>query len=138
MTAAALDRIAAALERLAPPPVPVPDFTDAQAYVWQPDPDRLVPVTRVARVGLDQLLGIDRARDTLLQNTLQFARGFGANNALLWGARGMGKSSLVNALLGTACCPVDDDIATAVPTVLRWSEQWAAAVHLPCCWDHTD
>ena len=111
MTAEALDRIAAALERLAPPPVPVPDFSDAQAYVWQPDPDRLVPVTRVARGGLDQLVGIDRARDTLLQNTLQFARGFGANNALLWGARGMGKSSLVKAVHAEA-------VAQGLPLVL--------------------
>ena len=91
-------RIAEALERLAPAPVPAPDFTDAPAYVWHPDPDRLEPVATVNRVDLVQLIGIDRARDILLANTLQFARGHGANNALLWGARGMGKSSLVKAV----------------------------------------
>ncbi len=93
----ALSRIAEALERMSPPPAPAPSFTEAHAYIWHPDPDRLEPVTEVARVDLVQLIGIDRARDTLLANTLQFARGFAANNALLWGARGMGKSSLVKA-----------------------------------------
>ena len=93
-----LARIADALERLAPAPAPAPAFSEAGAYVWQPDPDRLVPVDSVSRVDLVQLIGIDRARDTLLQNTLQFARGHAANNALLWGARGMGKSSLVKAV----------------------------------------
>jgi uncharacterized protein len=96
--AAALDRIAAALERLSPPPVPAPDFALAQAFVWQTGPDRLEPVPRVARVGIDLLVGIDRARDTLLANTRQFAAGLPANNVLLWGARGMGKSSLVKAV----------------------------------------
>ena len=93
-----LDRIAAALDRMAPPPQPAPDFDAAAAFVWQTDPDRLAPVGRVNRVPLDLLLGIDRSRDTLLTNTLQFARGLPANNALLWGARGMGKSSLVKAV----------------------------------------
>jgi predicted AAA+ superfamily ATPase len=65
--------------------------------VWQTGPDRLEPVARVARVDLGLLVGINRARDTLMANTLQFARGFPANNVLLWGARGMGKSSLVKA-----------------------------------------
>jgi len=62
------------------------------------NPERLVPVGRVNRIGLELLVGIDRSRDTLLANTLQFARGLPANNALLWGARGMGKSSLVKAI----------------------------------------
>ena len=93
-----LARIAEALERMAPPPAPTPSFTEASAYVWHPDPDRLQPVADVARVDLVQLIGIDRARDTLLANTLQFARGHAANNALLWGSRGMGKSSLVKAV----------------------------------------
>ena len=91
-------RIAEALERLAPPPLPLPDLTGAEAFVWRTAPDRLEPVAHVQRVPLEQLLGIDRARDTLLANTLQFARGHAANNALLWGARGMGKSSLVKAV----------------------------------------
>jgi hypothetical protein len=94
----ALARIAAALERLAPPPAPVPDFGAAAAFVWHTAPDRLEPVAAVSGVPLALLRGIDRARDILLDNTRQFARGFAANNALLWGARGMGKSSLVKAV----------------------------------------
>lgn len=94
----ALERIAAALERIAPTPAPRPSFTEAGAYIWHPDPDRLEPVETVSRIDLVQLIGIERAKDTLLANTLQFARGFAANNALLWGARGMGKSSLVKAV----------------------------------------
>ena len=92
-----LTRIAEALERLAPAPAPAPSFAEADAYIWHTAPDRLEPVAKVNRVELAQLVGIDRARDTLLTNTLQFARGHAANNALLWGARGMGKSSLVKA-----------------------------------------
>ena len=106
-----LTRIAEALERLAPPPVPAPSFSEASAYVWHPDPDRLEPVDTVARVDLVQLIGIDRAKRILLDNTLQFARGFGANNALLWGARGMGKSSLVKAVHAEA-------VAQGLPLVL--------------------
>ena len=96
----ALTRIATALERMAPPPLPTPDFDAATAFVWHVNPDRLEPVKAVARGDLDLLVGIDRARDTLLGNTRRFAAGFGANNALLWGARGMGKSSLVKAVHG--------------------------------------
>lgn len=92
-----LRRIADALERLRPPPATAPDFDAADAFVWQADPDELQPVTQVSRVDLALLQGIDRARDTLLENTRQFAAGLPANNALLWGARGMGKSSLVKA-----------------------------------------
>ena len=95
----ALLRIADALERMAPAPFAAPDFT-APAYIWHVDPDRLQPVARVNRVDLALLVGIDRARDTLRVNTEQFARGLPANNALLWGARGMGKSSLVKAVHG--------------------------------------
>ncbi len=94
-------RIAEALERLAPAPLPAPDLSAASAYVWQTDPDQLVPVNKVNRVDLDLLIGVDRSRDTLLANTIQFAKGMPANNALLWGARGMGKSSLVKAIHGT-------------------------------------
>lgn len=97
MTEPLLTRIAEALERLAPTPHAAPDLT-AEAFVWHADPDRLVPVAEVARVDLPLLVGIDRARDTLLANTAQFAQGLPANNALLWGARGMGKSSLVKAV----------------------------------------
>ncbi|MDC1380590.1 ATP-binding protein [Octadecabacter sp.] len=94
-----LGRIADALERLAPAPAATPDFT-ASAFVWDADPDHLVPVDTVNRVDLSLLVGINRSRDTLLANTVQFARGLPANNALLWGARGMGKSSLVKAIHG--------------------------------------
>ena len=99
-SADALTRIAEALERLSPPPGAAPAFGSADAFVWHTGPDRLQPVARVNRVALGQLVGIDRARDTLLANTRQFARGLPANNALLWGARGMGKSSLVKAVHG--------------------------------------
>ncbi|MBR9763687.1 MAG: ATP-binding protein, partial [Rhodobacteraceae bacterium] len=90
--------IAEALERMAPAPLEAPDFDSAEAFVWHTAPERLEPVTRVARVDISLLVGVDRSRDTLLANTLQFARGHGANNALLWGARGMGKSSLVKSV----------------------------------------
>lgn len=93
-----MERIAAALERLAPAPQPAPDYDVADAFVWQVDPDNLQPVPKVSRVPVDLLVGVDRSRDTLLANTRQFARGLPANNALLWGARGMGKSSLVKAV----------------------------------------
>ncbi|MEO1292830.1 MAG: ATP-binding protein [Pseudomonadota bacterium] len=97
-TAAALLRIADALERLAPAPSPPVDFSAAEAFVWRVEPDRLDPVASVARIDLDLLVGVDRSRDTLVSNTERFANGYPANNALLWGARGMGKSSLVKAV----------------------------------------
>ena len=93
-----LERIAGALERLSPPSQPAPDFDAVDAFVWQVSPDRLTPVETVNRVDMSLLLAVDRARDNLLQNTMQFSRGLPANNALLWGARGMGKSSLVKAV----------------------------------------
>jgi hypothetical protein len=92
-----LTRIANALERLAPQRAAVPDVESADAFVWQPDGRRLAPVARVNRVGMSLLKGIDRVRDVLVENTERFAKGLPANNALLWGARGMGKSSLVKA-----------------------------------------
>jgi predicted AAA+ superfamily ATPase len=92
-----LARIAAALERLAPPPPPAASFTAADAFVWYPEGRRLAPVRRVNRVEMSLLKGIDRVRDLLVENTERFGRGLPANNALLWGARGMGKSSLVKA-----------------------------------------
>ncbi len=100
MTDDALNRIADALERVSPPASAAPDFASASAFLWHVEPDRLQPVPDVKRVELDLLIGIDRARDTLLANTQQFADGFAANNALLWGSRGMGKSSLVKAIHG--------------------------------------
>jgi predicted AAA+ superfamily ATPase len=92
-----LERVAAALERLAPQRAALPDFTAADAYVWHPDGKRLAPVKRVNRVEMSLLKGIERVRDVLMENTERFAKGLPANNALLWGARGMGKSSLVKA-----------------------------------------
>ncbi len=97
----ALNRIADALERMVPAPLAAPDFAVTSAFVWHVEPDRLTPVEQVNRVDLDLLVGINRSRDTLLDNTRRFAAGFKANNALLWGARGMGKSSLVKAVHGT-------------------------------------
>jgi predicted AAA+ superfamily ATPase len=92
-----LERIAAGLERLAPPAPAEAEFDAADAFVWQPRNSQLAPVRRVNRVEMALLKGIDRVRDTLVENTERFARGLPANNALLWGARGMGKSSLVKA-----------------------------------------
>jgi uncharacterized protein len=97
-TADMAGRIAAALERLAPGAAEPPDFAAADAFVWHPQGRRLTPVARVNRVDMSLLKGIDRMRDLLVENTERFARGLPANNALLWGARGMGKSSLVKAV----------------------------------------
>ena len=94
----ALTRIAAALERLAPPPPPAPDLGVADAFVWHPTPTpRLAPVAKVSAVDLVLLQGVERQKGIVLENTQRFARGLPANNAMLWGARGMGKSSLVKA-----------------------------------------
>jgi predicted AAA+ superfamily ATPase len=93
-----LERIARALERLAPSaPISAP-VESAEAFVWQADRDVLEPVESVNRIDLTLLQGIERQREMLLDNTLRFARGLPTNNALLWGARGMGKSSLVKAV----------------------------------------
>jgi predicted AAA+ superfamily ATPase len=90
-------RIAEALERLSPRVPAAPDLGAADAFVWHPDGRRLMPVPKVNRVEMGLLRGVDRVRDVLMDNTERFARGLPANNALLWGARGMGKSSLVKA-----------------------------------------
>ncbi len=93
-----MERIAVALERMAPAPREAPDFAGADAFVWHISPDRLDPIDKINRIDISLLVGIDRVRDILLENTRQFAKGLPANNALLWGARGMGKSSLVKAV----------------------------------------
>jgi predicted AAA+ superfamily ATPase len=93
-----LERIAAALERQSPCTPPTPNLKIAAAFVWHPAPSRLEPVEKVNRIEIDLLKGVDRVRDILLENTTRFARSLPANNALLWGARGMGKSSLVKAV----------------------------------------
>lgn len=92
--AQALERIADALERMNPAPAAAPNFK-SDAYVWHVAPDRLEAVENVNRIDLGLLVGIERSRDILLTNTRQFASGAPANNVLLWGARGTGKSSLV-------------------------------------------
>jgi predicted AAA+ superfamily ATPase len=91
-------RIAEALERLAPPPLAAVDLTSADAFVWHPSPPHLSPVAKVSRVDIALLQGVERQKQILLDNTLRFARNLPANNAMLWGARGMGKSSLVKAV----------------------------------------
>jgi uncharacterized protein len=95
-----VERIARAIERLSPQRPQEPDFEASDAFVWQPEGEAFLPVADVNRVPLSLLKGIDRMRDTLMTNTEHFARGLPANNALLWGARGMGKSSLVKAVHG--------------------------------------
>jgi hypothetical protein len=108
----ALTRIAEALERLAPPPAAAPDLTGADAFIWHPEPvARLSPVPKVAAVPIDLLQGVDRQKDILMENTLRFARGFSANNAMLWGARGTGKSSLVKAANTAANVEVPGSLA---------------------------
>ncbi|MCM2294277.1 ATP-binding protein [Allorhizobium sp. BGMRC 0089] len=91
-------RIADALERLAGPAPQPPDWDAADCFVWAPASRRLQPVRAPNRVALSLIRGVDRVRDILHDNTERFALGFPANNVLLWGARGMGKSSLVKAV----------------------------------------
>ena len=95
-----LARIASALERISPAPAINTDLSVADAFVWQPAQGNLAPVKNVNRVDIGLLRGIEAQRETLMANTVQFANGFAANNALLWGARGTGKSSLVKAVHG--------------------------------------
>ena len=92
------NRIAEALERLAPPALPEVNLASAEAFVWHPSPPHLAPVSKVSRVDIALLQGVERQKQILLDNTLRFTRGLPANNAMLWGARGMGKSSLVKAV----------------------------------------
>ena len=110
-------RIADALERLIPPASTAPDFTVADAFIWHPVGHELAPVARVNRVAMSLLKGIDRMRDILVENTERFARGLPANNALLWGARGMGKSSLVKAVHAATAAKLPPDKAGALKLV---------------------
>jgi predicted AAA+ superfamily ATPase len=96
-----LDRIVAALERIGPAPAPDNDLDAADCFVWVPEAGWLEPVKRVNRVEIGLIKGVDRVRDILVDNTRRFAGGLPANNVLLWGARGMGKSSLVKAAHAT-------------------------------------
>ncbi len=93
-----LDQLVKLIERAVPAAPTPPDFAAADAFIWQPDQKRLQPVAQVNRVDLSLLKGIDRLRDILVENTERFATGLPANNVLLWGARGMGKSSLIKAV----------------------------------------
>ena len=102
-----LERIAAALERASPPPVEELSLEGADAFVLDATSESLRPVPLVSRLPLELLCGIDRVATILLDNTRRFARGLPANNALLWGARGMGKSSLVKAVHGAVSSSED-------------------------------
>ena len=93
-----LERIADALDRLSPTPLEMPVLEEHDVFLWHANPDHLEPITNVASVDMQLLVGIDSAKASLLKNTIQFAQGMSANNALLWGSRGMGKSSLVKAV----------------------------------------
>ncbi|NOT40699.1 MAG: ATP-binding protein [Alphaproteobacteria bacterium] len=95
---ALLERIAKALERLSPTRAPAPVWAANEGFVWEAEARALMPLAKIARVPLALLKGIDRQRDQLLANTRRFAQGLPANNALLWGARGTGKSALVKAV----------------------------------------
>ncbi len=95
-----LDRLTQLIERAVPPARSKPDFDAADAFVWHPASHSLQPIEHVNRVDLSLLKGVDRMRDILVDNTERFAKGLPANNVLLWGARGMGKSSLVKAVHG--------------------------------------
>jgi uncharacterized protein len=106
-----LRRIADALERLAPALPASAGLDKAEAFVWHADGARLEAVAKISRIDLDLLRGIDGARDTLLDNTRRFAKGLPANNALLWGARGTGKSSLVKAVHAAVSAEVKGAIA---------------------------
>ncbi|GAB1716249.1 MAG: protein of unknown function DUF815 [Nitrobacter sp.] len=107
--AGALEAIAAAMSSAAAKPDNSRALALADAFIWHPD-GRLAPVPRVSRVDLDLLKGIDRLRDILIENTERFAKGLPANNALLWGARGMGKSSLVKAAHASVNAEVDGQL----------------------------
>jgi predicted AAA+ superfamily ATPase len=93
-----IERLIDAVSRLSTPPSPPPDIDSAGCFVWEPETARLAPVLKVNRVALKLIRGVDHVRDILVENTRRFANGFPANNTLLWGARGMGKSSLVKAV----------------------------------------
>ncbi len=127
---AELRRIADALERLKPPTKPVIDFSVADAFVWRPDTGQLVAVPKVNRVEMTLLRGIDRVRDLLNENTNRFARGLPANNALLWGARGMGKSSLVKAAHAEAASQAARDRSASLKLVEIHREDIETLPHL--------
>ena len=116
MDEALLTRIAEALERIAPAPRAAPRLDGADAFIWHPAAHattgaRLAPVRRVSAVDIGLLQGVEAQKGLLLENTLRFARGLPANNAMLWGARGMGKSSLVKAAHARANAEIPGSLA---------------------------
>ena len=121
-------RLAAAVERLAGPAPAVNDWSGADCFVWIPANSWLQPVARPNRIALQLIRGVDHVRDILHENTLRFAQGFAANNVLLWGARGMGKSSLVKA--------VHEDVRAAGDVSLKLVEVHREDIHtLPALMD---
>lgn len=121
-------RLAAAVERLAGPAPAVNDWSSADCFVWIPANSWLQPVVRPNRIALQLIRGVDHVRDILHENTLRFAQGFAANNVLLWGARGMGKSSLVKA--------VHEDVRAAGDVSLKLVEVHREDIHtLPALMD---
>ena len=126
-----LERIADALDRLAPPAATAPDFGAEDAFVWHAGEGRFEPVAQVNRMPIALLRAIDRQATQLLDNTLRFARGLPANNALLWGARGMGKSSLVKAVHAEVLA--DKDLGSALKLVEIHREDIGS---LPDCLKH--
>jgi len=93
-----MQKLSAAIERMAGPAAAANDWTAAECFVWAPATHHLQPVAKPNRIELSLITGVDHVRDILLDNTLRFAEGFTANNVLLWGTRGMGKSSLVKSV----------------------------------------
>lgn len=121
-------RLAAAVERLAGPAPAVNDWSSADCFVWIPANSWLQPVARPNRIALQLIRGVDHVRDILHENTLRFAQGFAANNVLLWGARGMGKSSLVKA--------VHEDVRASCDVSLKLVEVHREDIHtLPALMD---
>ena len=114
-----LQRIAEALERIAPLPPAEASLTEGDAFVWHNESSRLQPVATVNRVDLTLLQGIERQREILLANTRRFAAGLPANNALLWGARGMGKSSLVKAVHAAVCSEIRQSAGPSTPALVE-------------------
>lgn len=143
-------RLANAMERLAGPANAINDWDAAECFIWHPTGARLQPVARPNRVALGLIRGVDRVRDILHENTERFARGFAANNVLLWGARGMGKSSLVKAVhadvsrtTGIALKLIEvhrEDIASlpALLDLLKTSDQRAIVFCDDLSFDHDD
>jgi predicted AAA+ superfamily ATPase len=131
-----LERLAAALDRLAPPAPPEMDFTKAEAFVWQASPEAFLAVPQVNRQPLGLLKGIGQAAEQLMENTRRFARGLPANNALLWGARGMGKSSLVKAAHAEVRSELGLGNASAKPDLKLVEIHREDIASLPACLTH--